>query len=55
MSNDARAEFVLPVHHQTFQLSRESYYEPIERLHRAAGREANRIALRDIGDSFTLA
>ncbi len=37
MANDAGAEFILPVHHQTFQLSREPRREPIERLVTAAG------------------
>jgi L-ascorbate metabolism protein UlaG (beta-lactamase superfamily) len=32
MGNDARSEFFIPVHHQTFQLSREPLLEPIERL-----------------------
>jgi len=37
MANHAGAEFVLPVHHQTFKLSNEPYREPIERLLRASG------------------
>jgi hypothetical protein len=44
----------LPVHHQTFSLSREPLLEPIERLHNAAGSEAGRIVLRDIGSEFRL-
>ncbi len=32
MANHAGAEFVLPVHHQTFQLGREPRTEPIERI-----------------------
>jgi len=55
MSQDARAEFVLPVHHQTFLLSREPLLEPIERLTRAAGPESHRIVLREIGQEFALA
>ena len=35
MANDAGAELILPVHHQTFQLSREPRREPIERLSEA--------------------
>jgi L-ascorbate metabolism protein UlaG (beta-lactamase superfamily) len=54
MGNDAGAEFLLPVHHQTFQLGRESFYEPIERFHRAAGGEAERIAISEIGAEFKL-
>ncbi|MGA8595462.1 MAG: MBL fold metallo-hydrolase, partial [Bryobacteraceae bacterium] len=37
MAQDCGAEYVLPVHHQTFMLGREAYREPIERLVRAAG------------------
>ncbi len=32
MANHAGAEFILPVHHQTFRLKREPLHEPIERL-----------------------
>ena len=52
MANDARAEFVLPVHHQTFRLGREPRLEPIERLYHAAGRDHRRIALTSIGQEF---
>ncbi len=54
MGNDAGAEFVLPVHHQTFALSREPLSEPIERFHTAAGRHTDRIAVRQIGQEFRL-
>ena len=54
MGQEARAELFLPVHHQTFLLSREPLEEPIERLHEAAGRDANRIVLREIGAEFRL-
>lgn len=54
MANDAGAEFVLPIHHQTFLLSREPYFEPIERLRSAAGPRQDRIALDYIGQEFTL-
>lgn len=52
MANEAGAEFVLPVHHQTFQLSREPRYEPIHRLLAATGSATDRICLRRIGDEF---
>jgi L-ascorbate metabolism protein UlaG (beta-lactamase superfamily) len=52
MANDAGAEFFLPVHHQTFALSREPYREPIERVCAAAGRNTERIALQEIGQEF---
>jgi L-ascorbate metabolism protein UlaG (beta-lactamase superfamily) len=54
MGNDAGAEIFLPVHHQTFPLSREPRHEPIERLYRAAGREPERIALQRIGQEISL-
>lgn len=49
MADDAGAEFVLPIHHRTFQLSREPAGEPMERLLRAAGRAEDRICIRDFG------
>jgi len=52
MANDAGAERILPVHHQTFQLSREPRHEPIERLIQAIG--ADRVCLQDIGQEFHL-
>ena len=52
MAVDCRAEFVLPVHHQTFKLSREPYYEPIERLLQAAGRDTHAIAVQRIGQEW---
>jgi L-ascorbate metabolism protein UlaG (beta-lactamase superfamily) len=53
MAEDAGAEFFLPVHHQTFQLSREPYLEPIERVYGAAGNRPDRVALSGIGQEFT--
>jgi len=52
MANDAGVESFLPVHHQTFALSREPYLEPIERVHAAAGGNADRVAVRQIGEEF---
>ncbi|HEU0120337.1 MAG TPA: MBL fold metallo-hydrolase [Bryobacteraceae bacterium] len=52
MANEARAEAVLPVHHQTFTLSREPLFEPIERFHAAAGTADGRIGWQDIGATF---
>jgi L-ascorbate metabolism protein UlaG (beta-lactamase superfamily) len=54
MANDAGAEYVLPVHHQTFALGREPLFEPIERLDRAAGPAARRIGLHRVGEEFRL-
>jgi L-ascorbate metabolism protein UlaG (beta-lactamase superfamily) len=52
MAEDAGADCVLPVHHQTFQLSNEPYLEPIERLVAAAGNNPERVALTSIGQEF---
>jgi len=54
MANHAGAEFVLPVHHQTFKLSAEPYTEPIERLVAATGSHDDRVAVRQIGGEFSL-
>jgi len=54
MAADAGFERFLPVHHQTFALSREPYLEPIERVYEAAGAEASRVAAREIGQEFRL-
>jgi L-ascorbate metabolism protein UlaG (beta-lactamase superfamily) len=52
MANWAGARHFLPVHHQTFRLSRESMDEPIERAEAALKREAGRLAVRRVGDTF---
>jgi len=54
MAGDAGFEFFLPVHHQTFRLSREPYTEPIERVYAAAGRRTDRVAVSAIGQDFHL-
>jgi L-ascorbate metabolism protein UlaG (beta-lactamase superfamily) len=54
MGNDASSEFFIPVHHQTFQLSREPLLEPIERLYAVAGRQSDRIAITKIGEEFRI-
>ncbi len=46
------AEAVVPMHHSTFQLSHEPAHEPLERILTAAGRQANRIAIRQIGGQW---
>ena len=53
MAQDAGAEFFLPIHHQTFALSREPYLEPIERVYAAAGPNPGRVALARIGQEFS--
>ncbi len=54
MGNDAGAERFIPVHHQTFQLSREPLLEPIERFYVAAGRGSERIAVSRMGQELSL-
>jgi L-ascorbate metabolism protein UlaG (beta-lactamase superfamily) len=54
MVNFAGAEFVLPVHHQTFQLGREPRFEPIERIVTAAGQAPDRVCIHEIGEEFHL-
>jgi L-ascorbate metabolism protein UlaG (beta-lactamase superfamily) len=54
MANDARARFIMPVHHQTFRLSFEPFREPIERFEAALRDEPHRIALREIGETFVV-
>jgi L-ascorbate metabolism protein UlaG (beta-lactamase superfamily) len=54
MGNDAGAELFLPVHHQTFQLSREPFQEPIERFQAAAGSHPDRVAVTRIGQEVHL-
>lgn len=54
MADDAGAEHILPVHHQTFQLSSEPVLEPIERLSQALARSPHRLALREIGQEVHL-
>jgi L-ascorbate metabolism protein UlaG (beta-lactamase superfamily) len=52
MANDAGCNAFLPVHHQTFALSREPYLEPIERVYGTAAGEPERVAVSGIGQEF---
>jgi L-ascorbate metabolism protein UlaG (beta-lactamase superfamily) len=54
MANAAGARFILPVHHQTFRLSFEPLREPIVRFQVALSNAPERIALREIGETFVL-
>jgi L-ascorbate metabolism protein UlaG (beta-lactamase superfamily) len=54
MSREMGAEFILPIHHSTFRLSREPSGEPIQRMLNAAGRERRRVAVTEIGETWTL-
>ena len=54
MASAAGTEHIMPVHHQTFRLSAEPFREPIERFEAALHRQPHRVALREIGETFTL-
>jgi L-ascorbate metabolism protein UlaG (beta-lactamase superfamily) len=54
MANAAGAQFIMPLHHQTFRLSFEPFREPIERFEAALGMQPERIALRKTGETFVL-
>jgi L-ascorbate metabolism protein UlaG (beta-lactamase superfamily) len=54
MAGEAGTEFFLPIHHQTFALSREPYLEPIERVQAAAGNHQDRVAVQEIGGQFQI-
>jgi L-ascorbate metabolism protein UlaG (beta-lactamase superfamily) len=48
------AEYLLPVHHSTFRLSREPVGEPIQRLLAAAGPESWRVVATEVGATWSL-
>jgi len=54
MANQAGVEFILPVHHRTFDLSREPRGEPMDRLLAASGSAEDRVCIRDFGQEFHL-
>ncbi len=54
MANATGAQFIMPVHHQTFRLSFEPLREPIERFRAALRDQPERIALCEIGETFVL-
>jgi L-ascorbate metabolism protein UlaG (beta-lactamase superfamily) len=54
MRREMGARFVLPMHHATFKLSREPVDEPIRRMLDAAGDERWRVAVTEIGQTWTL-
>ena len=54
MANDAGTQYIVPVHHQTFQLSREPKLEPLERLLKAVGADTARVCVREVGGEFSL-
>jgi L-ascorbate metabolism protein UlaG (beta-lactamase superfamily) len=54
MAREMDATYILPMHHSTFRLSREPVNEPVERLLAVAGRERWRVALTEIGQTWSL-
>jgi L-ascorbate metabolism protein UlaG (beta-lactamase superfamily) len=54
MANEVGARFIMPVHHQTFRLGAEDFHEPIERFQTALHKTPERIALREIGETFVV-
>jgi len=52
MANQAGARYFIPIHHQTFRLSHEPMLEPIERAETALAKETERLALRQVGETF---
>jgi L-ascorbate metabolism protein UlaG (beta-lactamase superfamily) len=49
MANHVKADRILPMHHSTFRLSFEPDKEPIERMLTAAGKDADRVCVREVG------
>lgn len=54
MRREMNATYILPMHHSTFQLSREPVHEPVERLLRVAGDERWRVVLTEQGETWQL-
>jgi len=54
MAQRIRSDYLVPIHHQTFILSYEPPDEPLRRVLDAAGDQAERVVLREIGQTFVL-
>jgi L-ascorbate metabolism protein UlaG (beta-lactamase superfamily) len=54
MADAAGARLFVPVHHLSFELSREPVLEPIERAQAALAKEAGRLAVREIGQTIRI-
>lgn len=52
MANDAGAKHFVPIHHETFQLSREPMDEPARRLRAALAQEPGRLLATSVGETF---
>ncbi|HUU34608.1 MAG TPA: MBL fold metallo-hydrolase, partial [Vicinamibacterales bacterium] len=54
MADAAGARLFVPVHHQSFALSREPVHEPIARATKVLDAERGRLGLRDIGETLVV-
>lgn len=54
MANEASAQYLLPIHHETFKLSAEPLDEPIRRFREALADQPERLALARVGETFVL-
>lgn len=54
MAGHVRPDAVLPMHHSTFKLSYEPWQEPMERFMAAAGGEAGRVVVRQVGGQWAM-
>lgn len=55
MADAAGARLFVPIHHKSFRLSNEPFHEPIERAEAALAVEADRLVVRDVGDTARIA
>jgi len=53
MTQQMPADFVIPIHHSTFRLSHEPMDEPLRRMLAAAGKDAEKIVIREPGGTWT--
>jgi L-ascorbate metabolism protein UlaG (beta-lactamase superfamily) len=54
MAGHVRADFILPMHHSTFRLSYEPVGEPMKRMLAAAGDDAGRVVVREVGGQWAM-
>jgi L-ascorbate metabolism protein UlaG (beta-lactamase superfamily) len=54
MANEAGADYVVPIHHSTYKLSDEPMTEPMERMTAALEREPERLAIKQVGETFII-
>lgn len=53
MADEAGAHYVMPIHHETFKLSWEPLDEPIRRFRAALSANPERLALAEVGETWT--